>query len=881
MRFFVSFCFAAGIILGAANLLAEPVPYPTGRITLKAAVIVYNPLISNTFENAHGSVLSEELGYWGNPTNMVYNNINWWRNCSRGMVNFEVVYWTNLYNVARTMPGREGPARRPSVQEIWDAARLRQDRHFGHQDEFHTLTNDVPYVWEAIKKGEVDQVWQIIFPFGPGGWETLMQGAGASWCNSPGRYVPLERTFMGVYPTTERPETPMENFGHAFESLISTYYGNGHDWDFRPQDNEWSLFIRMSANTNDISTHVGCVHFAPNSLRDYQLGRDKIVKSYAQGWLRYPDMLKMEPVDMNTRFWGGGVNYNHKQWFFYHAPMRYGIYKGHLMNWMTLFFNLNTAAYPITPGETLKQEVDPSGWFTFRVHAPAGTTAVVFRVESPEAPLHSGIRKTYIPKRHRNVQEPRGKAWDEFTEKDERVTEKVWVINSEKDYAKEIEGDWFFTCGGGEPRVGTVPLSVTAEVLPKPPEEPLEVKVTMPEAITGDEAQIVWEATEPKVGLRGIELSYSESGDEGPFTPFCHDYAFQLTSPYRWFLPAGSVSNACIKVEIEDCYGRKASATSKVFSINLGREWQMYDVPHLDDAWGDRMSGVKAGTDGKGYYYSNGNVENSPLFFKYGEGWQRKVNFPNGKDAAMGEFAPYQDGFITSAGYECFGPESNRFLASGFVYYDSKKDKWEEGLKQRRAPAAAITALNDGTILFAEKDGANINRLDDWKKGEFTAFEALKTGGSYVWAATTDGKKGYFAKFNGRPEDPNFGSVIAVDKDGNQELLPEPPFNPGAGCSIAFVPGKLFKDGADRLYLVRGGHGYRRPWLKETGVRMTVDTYKDNLAIYNFATKSWTLETLPVPTDEGSRLTLVGNKLYLLGAANIHMPLRIKEFKAE
>ena len=100
--FFLCFLAAAASLC----LQAEPTPYPTGRITLKTAVVVYNPIVTNTIENAHGGIFSEEMG-WGNATNTVDNIVNWWRQCSRGMVNLEVVYWTNLFQVMKNMPDRK------------------------------------------------------------------------------------------------------------------------------------------------------------------------------------------------------------------------------------------------------------------------------------------------------------------------------------------------------------------------------------------------------------------------------------------------------------------------------------------------------------------------------------------------------------------------------------------------------------------------------------------------------------------------------------------------------------------------------------------------------------------------------------------------------
>lgn len=875
---------ALAALLAATAGQAEPKPYPTGRVTLKTAVVVYNPIVTNTIEGAHGYVLSEEMG-WGNATNTVDNIVNWWRQCSRGMVNIELVYWTNLFQVMKNMPEPKRPASRPSVEKCFQAAVNRKEFSVGHIDELYCMTNDVPQVWEKIKKRDVDMVIQVVFPFGPGGWESLLMGEGASWCNSCGRHAPIEHCYMTVYPTTERQDTPMENFGHAFESMISMNYMNGEDWGRNPGANEWGLFTRQSANTNANFCQVGYVHYAPNTPRDYLWGEDTLVYSYAPGWLRYPDMLKYPPVEMNTRFWGGGVNFNQKQWLFYHAPQRYGLYRGHLMNWLTLFLNVNTAAWPITPGEELAQQVDPRGWFNFRVHAPEGTTAVVFRVKSPDAPLHSGIRKTYIPKRFRNYQESVGRAYAEFTEADGRRNEKTYTITPDKEYAKDMAGDWFFTCGGADPTNSPLTLcelKVTAEVLPKPEEKPLEVKVSMPEKIEGDEAKIVWECQEPPVGLRGVQLFFSANGPDGPFEPICHDFAFELTSPYRWFLPAGPYENACVKVEVEDCYGKTASAVSQPFSINVGREWQMYDVPCEDDAWGDRLICTKAGTDGQDYYFSKGNVKMSPFFRFTGEAWTPLANLPCGRRDDMTELVPFNGGMITSLGYTVMDADSNRYTETALAFFDPKTGKWEEGKHVRGAASgAAMAAVADGSLFLAEEGSDHVSLVTDWRKRIFKPFSKAPGGPSYQWAAASDGSSGaFFLKFDGSdPQNPR-GIVFVVNKKGEQMILDKTPYPPGVGCSMVFLPSKYSKEKHAKLLITRGGQGIRRPWVAhEDGKRFNVDCRKNNLMILDLHTGKWEVKTLPVPTDEGSRLTLVGDKLYLLGASNIHMPLRVKTLK--
>ncbi len=86
---------------------------------------------------------------------------------------------------------------------------------------------------------------------------------------------------------------------------------------------------------------------------------------------------------MNRSEWGNGDNHLHKIWWFRHLPQKVGLWKGHLMNWLTMFLNLQRAAYPLGSDQPLVQtNVDLAGWFTFEVYAPPGTTQVTINVST-------------------------------------------------------------------------------------------------------------------------------------------------------------------------------------------------------------------------------------------------------------------------------------------------------------------------------------------------------------------------------------------------------------------------------------------------------------------------------------------------------------------
>jgi hypothetical protein len=100
------------------------------------------------------------------------------------------------------------------------------------------------------------------------------------------------------------------------------------------------------------------------------------------------------------------------------------------------------------------------------------------------------------------------------------------------------------------------------------------------------------------------------------------------------------------------------------------------------------------------------------------------------------------------------------------------------------------------------------------------------------------------------------------------------PFNPGMGCALEFMPGALFADRHDRLYVLSGGTGSG----DGDGGGWTTATSTDQLAVYDLVAQTWMLETLPFPVGQGSAMCLVDDTLYILAANNVTKPLKLMVF---
>jgi hypothetical protein len=155
-----------------------------------------------------------------------------------------------------------------------------------------------------------------------------MAGPGAVWCNAP----PLERTsatrrFVIMGFNYERGVGEMlEDLGHRAESILAHVFRNA-----RGDANLWERFMRYD-KTQPGRAECGNVHFAPNSVRDYDWGNSRFVPSRCDAWLSFPD-LGGQPRRVNCAEWGNGDLRLHHLWWFRHFPHAVGVTDGVSNNW--------------------------------------------------------------------------------------------------------------------------------------------------------------------------------------------------------------------------------------------------------------------------------------------------------------------------------------------------------------------------------------------------------------------------------------------------------------------------------------------------------------------------------------------------------------------
>ena len=308
------------------SLPPEPVgnkPEPVHRKVLK---IVHDAKIPSEGNRRLSHVLD-----WNDHRKLTADYITDLREISHGYANFQVVdeILVDGFPIKEdgyTYTGDE-------FIRLW---RQKSGFHQPDRVDYMKLVEEFSMI-RRVNSGEIDEVWLFGFPYA-GYYESRMAGPGAFWCNAP----PLtdtehaDRRFIIMGYNYERGVGEMlENLGHRAESIMRHAYRHA-----RGQDNLWELFARYD-QTHPGQAEVGIMHFAPNSVRDYDWGNKTKVRSKCDNWLNFPD-LSGPAKTVDSSAWGNGDIRAHHKWWFERLPHITGSANGVAYNWWRYIIDPNT-----------------------------------------------------------------------------------------------------------------------------------------------------------------------------------------------------------------------------------------------------------------------------------------------------------------------------------------------------------------------------------------------------------------------------------------------------------------------------------------------------------------------------------------------------------
>ncbi len=317
----------------------EPVSISNPRVFL----IILNPEMGGT-----GAIrLSNEMG-WGRPDDLVRRFIAEILQASGGLVRYQVAERVELAEFPRLADGFQYDAAsyRAVVSRTAEAHTPSAIDYVGLLGKFH--------VRERMEARQMDEVWVMGFPHA-GLYESVMAGADAFWCNAPPllQTTKYRRRFVVMGFSFERDIGEMlHSYNHRAEAVLARVFNSLGFLSWAYKTNRAPATVRPDQKLNLFERFllfdaiapgkagIGTVHYAPNALRDYDLGSPRLVASNCYDWLRFPD-LQGDVRMVSASEWGGGSEKTYQRWWMSHLPKTAGRTNGIHNNWWQYIANLD------------------------------------------------------------------------------------------------------------------------------------------------------------------------------------------------------------------------------------------------------------------------------------------------------------------------------------------------------------------------------------------------------------------------------------------------------------------------------------------------------------------------------------------------------------
>ncbi|HVU10071.1 MAG TPA: hypothetical protein VHD90_02285 [Phototrophicaceae bacterium] len=312
---------------------ASPASMPVGSLQTpdpvrpKVLAIIHNPTI-----RPRGGQKAQVAYRWNDPDQLAQGYISDLREVSGGYLDYQIAERIEVDGFPVKQDGYR------YTDESFDRAWNSRQFHQPDAVDYLALVREFRMI-EKVNTGAIDEVWLLGFPY-CGYYESIMAGPGAFWCNAPplGGTQAAKKRFVIMGFNYERGVGEMlEDMGHRAESMLSKVFERAHG-----DANLWERFTRYD-KTHPGRAECGNVHFAPNSLRDYDWGNPRPVPSRCDNWYHFPD-LSGEPRQVTCSEWGNGDIRRHHVWWMRHFPHFVGATNNISWNWWEYIVDPNRVA---------------------------------------------------------------------------------------------------------------------------------------------------------------------------------------------------------------------------------------------------------------------------------------------------------------------------------------------------------------------------------------------------------------------------------------------------------------------------------------------------------------------------------------------------------
>ena len=309
----------------------------------KVLLIIINPKM----DSSTGTRLAAEMG-WPRPDDLASRFIADVLQASGGLVRYQIAERLELDEFPALTDGF-----RYDAHTYRDVLRRSAPPHTPPGIDYLAIL-ERSSVLPRIEGRQLDEVWIMGFPHA-GMYESIMAGANAFWCNAPPltQAAGCRRRFVIMGFSFERDVGEMlHSYNHRAEAIQARVFGSLDflAWAYKPgrapatipADQQLNLFERfiLFDQIAPGKAGVGSVHYAPNGVRDYDLGSPRLVASECYDWLRFPD-FQGDVRMVAAPEWGGGSERTYQRWWMSHLPKTAGRRNGIHNNWWQYIANLD------------------------------------------------------------------------------------------------------------------------------------------------------------------------------------------------------------------------------------------------------------------------------------------------------------------------------------------------------------------------------------------------------------------------------------------------------------------------------------------------------------------------------------------------------------
>lgn len=337
------FVVASSVLVAGAFALAPSSPksvYPRGELgtrVVNVAVVIYDPIIE-----AEGGQKLSRLMRWSDSDALSAKLVEDVRVASGGFIEYRIVERIERDACPPFLSGF-----RYDDAGIVEAIRTQKWIEGGDKSSYAKIVeeNDLARI---VKEKDVSELWLWGAPgfhwdeyamFIPNR-DTRLPPTDNPWFYRPYDVPDLGRTLWVMGFNYERGEGEMlESYAHRAEGILSLAIAGGV-WDTK-RDDPWNVFTRVDKDFPGAS-HVGSVHYAPNSDHDYEWGNRRYVETYALDWRNYPDLEGTKVIMNCDDGWGPDIAVHHRWWLGL-LPKAPGKTKWGSNNWWTYVADFDRA----------------------------------------------------------------------------------------------------------------------------------------------------------------------------------------------------------------------------------------------------------------------------------------------------------------------------------------------------------------------------------------------------------------------------------------------------------------------------------------------------------------------------------------------------------